>query len=132
MKPWWNKYVGIPYSDRGRGESLDCFGLLIKVYKEEHGVQIFDPVYDSRYQTMGTPQNLSTMAEWVRVPHGQEHDVALYSIFGSGFHVGILLPKNLMLHCMCGVGVVTERVSTSWNNRCLGVFRHAELWSGKS
>lgn len=138
--PWWNQYVGIPYVPRGRDKAtgLDCYGLLIRVYKEQFGITIPDYAYDAA----ATPSPavtcdlidhaVKTPALWHLIPnqslwnHG---DVAVFSLTALPFHTGILLPRHYMLHCVTKLGVVVERLSKNWTNRLVGVYRHEERQS---
>lgn len=139
MSQWWNSYVGIPFEPRGRTDKgLDCYGLLIKVYKEQFGILVPDYLYDSQKE----PRNCGDLIAngmngpmWGRVDgsrmYWQLGDVCIFSLMGTPFHTTILLPKNFMLHCTTSVGVVIEHMSSSWSRRMVGVFRHEKMWSAR-
>lgn len=134
MKSPWNKYVGIPYVHKGRSTSgLDCYGLILLVYREEFGIMLCDYLYDDPAKS--SPKSVMdegmSNAVWSPVPHEQLGDVAVYSLMGNPFHTTMILPRGYMLHCMCQSGVVIERTSSSWTSRRLGVFRHEQMWLGQ-
>ena len=59
----FDRYVGIPYADKGRetgnGDALDCWGLLVKVYREQLGIEL--PSYSDRYVTAADREALNVL-----------------------------------------------------------------------
>ena len=45
----FDRFVGIPYADKGRGDSVDCWGLVWRVFHEMRGITL--PSYAERYVT---------------------------------------------------------------------------------
>lgn len=137
--PWWNQYVGIPYVPRGRNKhtGLDCYGLLITVYREQYGIEVPDYAYDNTASPSPPAvghlfdEALSTRALWHMYPSPtsylkKEGDVAVFSLTAIPFHTGILLPREYMLHCVTGAGVVVEHLTKSWTRRLVGVYVHEQ------
>lgn len=128
---WVNKYVGIPYKDRGRDyEGVDCFGIVQLVLLEEF--QKFPPDY-ADYTDRATLENRAAYisnclcdGKWIRVD-GQvilPGDMLLFRILNIPCHVGLVINDTHMLHCQKGTNSCIERYTTmSWGRRLVGAFR---------
>jgi len=128
-----NRYIGIPFAERGRSwEGCDCWGLVRLVYAEEYGIDL--PSYlDEDYTTTDGPHVSSLIDHrkadgWRPLPPGEERagDVVLLRVTGLPCHVGIVLRPGQMLHIMRGTNACVERYwSPLWNRRVMGIYRHA-------
>jgi len=130
---WSDAYTGIPFRADGRTrEGLDCWGLVVMVYRERLGVSL--PEFPGAYPDE-SPESLRNAAgvareerkRWTRVESPRVYDVALLRIQGLPCHVGVVASKGRMLHVMAGIeSCVEEYTGPQWRNRIEGFFRHAE------
>lgn len=119
------QYIGIPFKYGGRDrKELDCYGLVMLLYKEIHGIELPD---------LTSPTYLNEIAELV----DQEKEkgywepcelevgcVLLFNVRGYGSHVGYYLGNDRMIHTWEGTGgVIIERISFSWQNRLVGSYK---------
>lgn len=129
---WWNKYVGLPFIDKGRGEKGgDCWNLVMQVYKNELGIEL--PSYDEEYEDTHDKGNCARIvveekSKWIDVDKPQEFDVIITRIRGVPMHVGIVTKVGSMLHCSQGIGTVHEKyTSTRWKTNIIGFARHESV-----
>ena len=135
---WVNRYIGIPYADKGRTiQGCDCWGLVYLVLLEQWGIRV--PTYTEDYT--GTHTDHSSEVEglihreremWTEIPLGSEKpgDVINLRIFGKDWHTGIVTEPGEMLHTMMGHNSALEKYRHStWRNRIAGFFRHDQLAS---
>ena len=126
------RYQDLPFADRGRGDTVDCWGLVQRVYRDEFGIEL--PGYDDSYLTTTDREEISAMIRqeqhhWAAVPLQAAHtgDVVLMRIEGRLTHVGIVLDAPHFLHALKGAGVVVESwESLIWRRRVVGAYRLKE------
>lgn len=124
------KYLAIPYRDRGRGfDGVDCWGLVGLVLPELIGAAP-DPLlldYASAESPRGVRHAIAAEAgRWDEVPLGHERlgDVLLLADRLLPSHVGIVLGDRMMLHATATAGVTVESYRTGrWRGAVRGVFR---------
>lgn len=129
---WSDAYTGIPFRADGRTrEGLDCWGLVVTVYRERLGVTL--PEFPGAYPDV-SPQAMRNAAgvariereRWRRVDDPRPLDVALLRIQGLPCHVGVVVAKGKMLHIMAGIeSVVEDLAGPHWKHRIEGFYRHA-------
>jgi len=126
-----NKYVGIPYGNRGRGwDQLDCWGLVQLFYKEELGIEV--PDYLWAYTSAEDHGSVALAINknkvmWSKVEKPEYGDVLVFRIMGHPIHVGIKLDNNDFLHAFKGTQSCIERLnSLSWARRLTEVYRWAK------
>jgi len=121
-------YIGIPFISGGRkkDEGLDCYGLLMVVYKELFGVELEDKqgyCLRDRHSINSLIENHKT--EWLPVEEYVPGDVVYFRIMGVPMHLGIVVDKHRFIHCIERVGVCQERLdSMVWQRRLVGFYRH--------
>lgn len=120
----YSKYIGIPFKYGGRSEkSLDCYGLVMLLYKELHNIILPDmdsPEYLEEIEKLMAAEKLN----WTPCPI-EEGAVLLFNIKGYGSHVGYYIGEDKMIHTWEQTsGVTIERLSFSWNNRILGSYKY--------
>ncbi len=121
-----DKYLGVPYLHLGRSlQGLDCYGLIIMVYKEI-GYNLIDlDNYDKNWTRKGEDLFVDNyQKQWVRVITPHLYDVILFTgAKGLTNHAGIYLRPDRFLHCV-KAGVVIGKFSNDlWANRIAGYFR---------
>lgn len=130
----WNKYIGIPYLDKGRtAEGVDCWGLACLVYKQEFDITL--PSYTEEYENEDIKRISETIARykenWEPTKEPKPGSLILFRIMGAEMHVGVYLGDNKFIHSREGRDVVQERVdSTQWANRVVGYFNYKEKSTG--
>lgn len=131
---WANRYVGIPFVDRGRDMTgLDCWGLVRIVMREQAGIELpllaAVPADDPR--AISAAIVAETNSEWSEIDEPQELDVAvLWSVVGVRrleLHVGIVAGRRLLLHTEINTGSVCVPFShPTVRDRISKVYRHRE------
>lgn len=126
---WWQKYIGIPFKEKGRGNGgLDCYGLLQQVYRQERGIEL--PDMTNLYETT-QDKHLAKMIDserrkWNEVAIPQAFDVIILRMEGLPLHIGIYTANGFMLHCSKDINTTHEKLSTMrWRNRVMGFYRYA-------
>lgn len=127
---WWNKYVGIPFVDRGLDESgLNCWGLVRLIYQKERGIEL--PSYDWCYKSINDKEAIAHMIKeerenrWHDVKTPQEFDCIILKVRNIPYHVGLVTKKNYMIHCLKDIGTVhVPYNSMAWKHRVMGFARY--------
>ena len=128
---WWNKYVGIPFINRGRTrDGLDCWGLVRLIYEQER--QIILPSYLDLYQHTQQQKTITQAIavhktdEWREVENPKEFDVMLLKMAGYPMHVAVCTKPGYMIHCSEGAGTVHQQYGTMlWpRSKISGFFCH--------
>ena len=125
---WEAEYFAIPYRDGGRDhDGVDCYGLVVLVYREQFGVEIAPFEFVDR-ETAGLQAIWSADVEskWRRIA---DHEVSAGDVveirLGDRPHCGIMLDRNKMLHARQAAGVSIEPISKGyWCRRVTGIYRH--------
>ncbi len=113
----YKKYIGIPFKSNGRDFSgVDCYGIVILVYKEERHISLWDT---SNYNICDyTKDNffLSKYHEnWDVLDEEdlQELDVLLFTadpnLPNIPTHIALYIGENKMLHCMSSTPVYISK-----------------------
>lgn len=126
----FDRFVGIPYLDRGRSlVGCDCWGLLREVYRELRGIDL--PSYSDRYVTAADRRALSALIAdelepWDEVVRGQERafDGVLMREAGVVQHIGVVTAPGQVLHVERGETSRIERYRTGpLSHRVVGFYR---------
>lgn len=129
----FDRFVGLPYADKGRGDAIDCWGLLILVYRERLGIEL--PCYSDRYVTAEDRKALDQLiagelGPWMPVLPGQEKtfDAVLMREGRFARHVGVVTEPGKLLHISSdGILSAIERYRDGpLKNRVLGFYRHSQ------
>lgn len=119
----YSKYIGIPFEYNGRTkEKLDCYGLVMLLYKEIHGVDLPDVNSPSVLAEIHTLVE-SELLKWC--PAELEAGcIIIFNIRGYGAHVGYYIGDDMFIHTWEKThGVTIERLSLCWQHRILGVYK---------
>lgn len=126
----FDKYIGIPYVEKGRDETgVDCWGLVRLVYKNELSVIL--PSFTAEYQTEDTARIEELFAQykegWESVDSPSIGDAVIFRIFGYESHIGVCIGDNKFLHVREGKDSVIESLDNAkWSKRVVGFFRYSE------
>lgn len=104
LRPWCEKYVGLPFLDGGRDpHGVDCWGLVRLVLKEECDIDL--PSYgeiaaDNLSGIAGTVANACKEEPWINVHPASKRafDVVLMRRSRALVHLGILISESKLLH----------------------------------
>lgn len=115
--------VGTPFEYGGRGpDSFDCYGLVMHIMKEKHGLDIPD------FRSVSDQAAIMAMAavglqSWERTSE-RTGSIAVFRIGRFISHCGYMLDDMRMIHTWDkSGGVVIERVD-SWQQRTVGFYRY--------
>jgi cell wall-associated NlpC family hydrolase len=127
---WVSPYVGLPFSDHGRGPEYDCWGLVRLVWSEHYHLQL--PDFGDAY-TYTTDPAIAGAFHQGTVEHGlelvslgeeQEGDILLITAGGKPMHCGLVVDPPFMLHARPKVGSCVESYERPyWNRRIGGFYR---------
>ena len=131
---WSNKYIQIPFIEKGRDfNGCDCWGLVRLVYEQELNIDL--PSF-LEYENTKDIRAISRMIRenqfgdsWFKVTDPLPFDVLVFRMMGSVAHVGIVVKNGLMLHCQKNVNTAHEAYllkSSDWVERLEGIYRHAK------
>lgn len=126
----YDKYVGVPYLDRGRDmHGWDCFGLYCYVVAKEFGTVIrsYDHTYTSAENREEVAGSIRMHAgEWQRIAPGDERegDGVVFLLAGQPLHCGYVIEPGTMLHALKRRETCIERYdSLLWNRRIEGFYK---------
>lgn len=138
---WADKYLRIPYVDRGEGfDGCDCWGLLSLILFEERGIRISNhkdvAAGDLLAKARKMAKGAETDPEWVSVNalSEQPFDCVLMkgqvriegSVRSVPVHIGCVVIPGRLIHIEkeTGVLVMDYRRNALIKNRVLGFYRH--------
>jgi cell wall-associated NlpC family hydrolase len=130
----FDRYVGIPYLDRGRSlVGLDCYGLLVLVYRELRGIEL--PCFAEAYVTAADRQEIRRLiagglSAWRQIAAGKEaaFDGVLMREGAQPTHIGIVVRPGLLLHVDRGETSRIERyLAPPLVHRVVGFYRYSAL-----
>lgn len=127
---WQNKYIGIPFLDKGRDtDGIDCWGLVRLVYKQEYNIDL--PSFSSDYEADDTERMRDLFAQykegWEQIDEPVEGCIVLFNILGVESHMGIAISSAHFLHARDKYTSAIESFdSVSWRNRITGFYKYSE------
>lgn len=127
---WSNKYIGIPFVDKGRTtEGIDCWGLARLVYKQEYNIDL--PSFTSEYEADDTDRMSDLIAQykegWESLDEPTEGCLVLFNVMGHESHIGIAVSNTHFLHARDGMDSAIESLSShGWNRRIVGYYKYSE------
>lgn len=127
---WYNKYIGIPYKDKGRLESgADCWGLARLVYKEEYGIDL--PSFSTDY-TMKDAERIEDLLVqykegWDKLDSPIVGSIVLFRLLGVVSHVGIMINNTQFIHNSATIDTCVESIDNlKWKKRVFGFYKYSE------
>ena len=126
----FEKYIGIPYVQKGRDENgVDCWGLVRLVYKNELDINL--PSFSAEYETSDNERLEELFAQykegWESTDAPEAGDVVIFRIFGYESHIGVCIGDNKFLHVREARDAVIESLDNpKWSKRITGFFKYSE------
>lgn len=127
---WHNKYIGIPYVEKGRTtEGCDCWGLVRLIYKDEYNIDL--PSFAEEY----IPKDVAHISElvhqynegWQRVDTPVEGTGVLFNILGHASHMGVMIDDTNFIHCIRGAEASIASIkSPRWAKRVEGFYKYVD------
>jgi cell wall-associated NlpC family hydrolase len=137
---WSDRYVGIPWADRGRTRAgCDCYGLARLIYREELGIAL--PDYREDYASATEEAEVAALIArasvappWVHVEGAaRPFDLAVLRGQGLATHLGIVIREGLMIHMAArDRAVVQGYAAGSWKHRLVSRLRHRDRAAGRT
>jgi len=101
-----NKYIGIPYKDKGRDfKGCDCYGLVKLYYENELNINIPDTNIQANQPRRIMINFLNEISSnWIKVEKPIKHCVV--ALASNEYHpklithFGLMLDDNMILHCI--------------------------------
>ena len=125
----FDRFVGIPYVDRGRDyDGVDCWGLVWLVYRDQVGIEIpsyADDYEDSQIRAECADRIAAGIRHWrERAPGAEQPGDAVLIRSGRHIcHVGVLTDTGGILHCEEGTDtIISDRAAPTIRNRILGYY----------
>lgn len=129
-KDWTNKYIGIPFLDKGRDTAgIDCWGLARLIYKEELNIDL--PSFSDNYEADDSFRMQELIAQykegWEQVNSPSEGDIVLFRILGYESHIGVVVNSQQFIHARDGQDSAIESFDkATWKSRIVGYFKYKE------
>ena len=134
-----NKYVGIPFVDKGNSfDGIDCWHLVKLFYKNELNTELED-YYISALDTDKINEqfikekndSLLNMNQWVEIDKPEPYCLVLINLLNNPNifcdHVGICLDKNTFLHAYIKTGSCIAKISR-WKSHIKGFYKLNNSW----
>jgi len=132
----FNKYIGIPYKDKGRDfNGCDCWGIVQLIFKYE--LNIILPSYTENYASVAELKEIELLIKdqivnWMPIDKVKPFDIVIMNIMGSPVHTGLIINKTQMIHTLPGHNSVCNKYDDPrWKKRIQGFYRYKEILSGK-
>jgi cell wall-associated NlpC family hydrolase len=130
---WCEKWVGLPFRDKGRGpDAFDCWGLVRAVLIEQFGVTL--PDYADAYTDAHDHASVAAAVEaglrdgWQIVPTPRCGDLVVIKIAGRPWHCALAVTPARFLHVPDkGTSCIERFDNVIWTRRLEGIYRHASM-----
>lgn len=127
----FSEYLGIPFKHGGRDrEGIDCYGLVVLLYKEKRNINLFD-VEGYSEDSVGEENYFITNyhKEWERIdPNSlQLFDVLLFYLDELvPTHIGVFIENDKFIHCLSenvpvSLGKLNSRL---WKSKFHSAYRY--------
>ncbi len=123
MNHWSTELLGLPWIPAGRGKGgYDCLGLVIKIYKDQLGIEIDERKHISPEDVIEYSKEIDASVKlWNKLDRPEDYCVVAMSRSKVLHHVGIYLKADggLVLHCHESSGVIIQTIDDlkkgGWN-----------------
>lgn len=128
-----DKFLGLPYVNKGRGpEGIDCWGLILGVY-EMTGFKLFDiPTIDYSKDWAKSGGNYlaeNLWREWQPVDDPKFLDGVLFvNMEGVAHHGGVILSEGKFIHATKYGVIVSKFTDAFFKERIQGFYRLKNLY----
>lgn len=131
LPEWVEKYIGLPFEDRGRSKSgCDCWGLVRLILKEEMGIEVID--FSNSYRDTADSKTIRQLIEeeekqWIQIAFDEATlgDAIIMRYREYPMHIGLVLEPGVMIHTERGKEAVIERYDRlNWINKIVGFYRY--------
>jgi len=126
----FEKYIGIPYLEKGRDTAgLDCWGLVRLIYKEVYNIDL--PSFQDSYVLEDDERIAELFAQykegWQPVESPTCGDLVLFRILGVTQHVGVMINNTQFVHVRQNSNSAVESVcNAKWAKRVVGFYKYVE------
>jgi sulfur carrier protein ThiS len=126
----FEKYIGIPFLEKGRDESgVDCWGLVRLIYKQEYDIAL--PSFVEDYELSDDARIGELFAQykegWTPLTQPTIGCVVIFRMFGTESHIGVVVDNSHFIHVREGRDSVIESLeSGKWAKRIVGYYNYSE------
>ena len=126
----FNKYLEIPFVDRGRDNNgCDCYGLISLIYKNELNIELEAfggiSVKDRKTIKETLEQESCCSDQWIKVDDPKPGDVVVLNVKGVPTHVGLIINGKNFIHSCETIGCCVESLSSPrWEHRVKSIHRY--------
>jgi sulfur carrier protein ThiS len=126
----FEKYIGIPFLEKGRDASgVDCWGLVRLIYKQEYDIAL--PSFVEDYTLSDDARIGELFAQykegWAPLTQPTVGCVVLFRMFGTESHIGVVVDNSHFIHVREGRDSVIESLeSAKWSKRVVGYYNYSE------
>jgi len=115
--------LGTPWESEGRGESIDCYGLVMRVL-HKLGAAIPDFPYSLEEAQENPGIALDLLSEMTKkIPAPVPGCVVLFGRDSVPDHLGVMLEDDLFLHATCKMGVAASHVGEArYQSKLIGYY----------
>ncbi|PTV43203.1 C40 family peptidase [Aeromonas jandaei] len=121
--------IGVPFRYGGRdpGEALDCYGLLMELYRRAYQIEL--PDYTSPTSAAEISALMRGQLHLWQPVDDVEPGVVLFMRLGRFTHVAMYLGDDEFIHTSEITGGVCRERLSNWINRIEGLYRYAAQYS---
>lgn len=118
----YSDLIGTPFRWGGRGpDAYDCFGLVIKLFREEQGIEVPEVAAASSAHAAAIVMRDNAW-RWTPIAEPRPGCLMFMRARGIGCHVGYVIGQGRFIHVWEeSGGVLIERIS-DWRSRTVGFY----------
>lgn len=117
--------IGTPFEYGGRGQTLDCYGLIMELYRRDFGIEI--PDYGSTPDAGLAQSRMITAAfNWQRIENPEPGAVLLIKCGKYVRHVGYVVEDDMFYHTWEKSGGVVCEPLDVWKAKIVGIYKYAK------
>ena len=117
--------IGVPFEYGGRDNTLDCYGLIMELYRRDHGIEI--PDYGSTaHAELAESRMILAAFSWTRLQKPEPGAVLLIRCGKHVRHVGYVVEDDMFYHTWEKSGGVVCEPLDVWNTKIVGIYKYAK------